>query len=76
MINYFIESWKKCKSQDSLEKVKQVQEVFTDEESIKVLNTRIQIFETGDNSLHKGIDPVYEHIWHPPHADRTKEFRA
>jgi hypothetical protein len=30
----------------------------------------------GRNFLHKGKDPVYEHIWHPPHADRTKEFRA
>jgi len=29
-----------------------------------------------NNFLHKGIDPVYEHTWHPPHADRTKEFRA
>jgi hypothetical protein len=30
----------------------------------------------GSNFLHKGMDPVNEHIWHPPHADRTKEFRA
>lgn len=55
MINYFMENWQKCKSQDSLEKIKQAKEILADEESINVLETRIKVYETGEISLLSNI---------------------
>ena len=48
MINYFMEKWKMCKSQESPDKIKQVREILADEASKKVLDARIEVYETGN----------------------------
>ena len=50
MINYFMEKWKECKSQESPNKIKQVRAILADEESKKVLDARIEVYETGNIS--------------------------
>jgi FkbM family methyltransferase len=55
MIKYFMENWEKCKSEETFEKIKQVKEILEDEEPKKVLETRIEVYETGDVSLLKSI---------------------
>lgn len=51
MIDYFMQSWQKCKCQEAFEKIMQVKEILADEESKKVLEARIEVYETGNISL-------------------------
>ena len=50
-----MENWKNCKSEETFEKIKQVKEILEDEESKKVLETRIEVYETGNVSLFNSI---------------------
>jgi len=55
MINYFKEMWGKCKSRESFDKIKQVEQMVIDEESRKVLEARIEVYETGNISMLQNI---------------------
>jgi len=50
-----MENWKKCKTKDNLNKIEEVKEILADEESKKVLETRIEVYETGNVSLFHNI---------------------
>jgi len=43
-----MEGWRNCKSKQNLEKIKQVREFLVDDESKRVLETRIKVYETGN----------------------------
>lgn len=56
MINYFMENWNKCKSDKTAHKIEELKNLLEDEESKRVLETRIKIYETGKVELLKDIE--------------------
>lgn len=56
MINYFMENWKKCKSDKTAYRIEELKNLLEDEESKRVLETRIKIYETGKVELLKYIE--------------------
>ena len=52
MIKYFMENWEKCKSEEICEKIKRVKDILEDEESKKALETRLEVYKTGNISLY------------------------
>lgn len=60
MINYFMENWNKCKSDDTTYKIDELKNLLEDEESKRVLETRIKVYETGDTSLLEDISTYNE----------------
>lgn len=55
MINYFMENWNKCKSDRTAQKIEELKNLLEDEESKRVLETRIKVYETGKVELLKDI---------------------
>lgn len=56
MIKYFMSEWNKYKSDETLNKIEELKNLLEDEESKKVLETRIKVYETGNTELLKDIE--------------------
>lgn len=56
MIKYFMTNWNKCKSDRTAHKIEALKDLLEDEESKRVLETRIKVYETGKSELLKDIE--------------------
>lgn len=56
MIKYFMSEWNKYKSDEAFDKIEELKNLLEDEESRKVLETRIRTYETGNMELLKDIE--------------------
>ena len=56
MIKYFMSEWNKYKSDETFNKIEELKNLLEDEESKRVLKTRIETYETGNMELLKDIE--------------------
>lgn len=56
MIKYFMSEWNKYRSDETFNKIEELKNLLEDEESKRVLETRIEAYETGNIELLKNIE--------------------